>query len=200
MWYYLQRCMHVISPLQWLNLLLWKVKLVQTELKRIWLVSTCFFKKKIYFILCPTFPDNDKLYVKLQQTYWTQPAPSITLPSAPFMTSGSCLQVWGCFEVLHLCWNITLGKPLSEVWVFIFLIFFIFYEMQTWIRALPDLFSITHSLLSWMPGTFLIIDGWIDSLAAASICLLWGCKESLIRNQSGQKKKKKIHINHTVNS
>lgn len=151
-------------PFQWLNLLLCRKNLVQTEIKRIVpsiRLLPCInpFLGVLHSLIMTNFMWNCSRHAILDfQT--SQPAPSITLPSAPFMTSGSCLWADDALRFYIYVEILPRGNHCLRS---------VFYEIQTWNRALPDLFSITHSLLSWMTGTFLIIDGWIDSLAAASI-------------------------------
>lgn len=87
-----------------------------------------------------------------------QPAPSITLPLCS----------------LYSVWGVPLGCGCSWAPALMLLKCYLggkhglrsaFYEIQMLIRTHLNLFSITHSLLSWMSGSFLIIDGWVKSLA-----------------------------------
>lgn len=147
------------------------------------------------FVCLPPFITTN-FTVKPQTSRQARPALSITRPSAPFITtSGGRLQAedapigFTIYVIEILPW----GKPSSEV---------CFYETQMWIRAHPNLFSITRSLLSWMPGTFLIIDGWMDSLACSiDFCLYEAVKTRLIGDQWKQMSwNPKIHSNHTENT
>lgn len=161
--------------------------LFKAALLRVWLRDRFYLLRlKFPFLCLPTC--LRKLYVRVQthnQLHWLH-CPFLFLPSVERLKAERALSVPPFFKILSLVCVCGDGERPSPGYL----------ETQMWIRVHRNLFSITHSLLPWMPAHFLIIDGWTDLLTRSiDFCLFEAARSRLMKLDVTRR----IHSHHTPN-